>query len=145
MKHLASLLACCFIAVLIASCVSTPAGSPPPSPRETALQVDQEYALVQTAALNAVRSAAVPAAAKKQIAAATDTSTAALLAYSHQADNCFRDATSGVVGNAPGKTCNQSAFAIATTVIWSTMGQVNGLIAAFAPSLAVVLPSNPAS
>lgn len=132
------------LAAVLTACASTPAGSPPPSPREQALQVDQEYALVQTAALKAVQTPQVPAAAKKQIAAATDASTAAMLAYSHQADNCFRDAT-GVVGNAPGKVCDQSTLATALAIAWATVGQANGLITAFAPSLAVTLPALPAN
>lgn len=127
----------------LTACASAPAGSPAPSPREQAAQVDQEYALVQTAVLNAIP--LIPQAARLQVDAASKATTAAVLAYSHQADNCFRDPTSGVVGNAPGKICNQSALATALTIAWAEIGQVNGLITAFAPKLAVQLPASPAS
>lgn len=129
------------LAFLLAGCASPPAGSPALSPRETALQIDQYYALVQTGALAAVQQPSLSATVKKQIAAASDAATTAVLAYSHQADNCFRDPTTGVVGNAPGKVCDQTAVGNAVAVAWAEVGQVNGLLTAFAPSLAAAIPT----
>lgn len=143
-KHFGALGLAAMIAVL-ASCASPPAGSPALSPREKALQVDQSYALVQTAVLTAVQTPGLSADVKTKLDAGSKAATVAVLAYSQQADNCFRDPATGVVGNAPGKTCDQTALGNATGIAWAEIGQVNGLLAAFAPSLAVKLPAPPAN
>ena len=122
---------------------SVPAGSPPPSPREIALQVDQTYQLLLTAVATAMPN--LPSSAKSAVKTATDATTKAVLVYHDHAEACVRDAQSQLLVTAPNakEACNPSATSAAEAVAWSQIGVLNGVLAANVSGFSPVLPTMP--
>jgi hypothetical protein len=122
---------------------SVPNGSPPPSPREIALQVDQSYQLVLTAVASAMPS--LPASAKAMVKKVSNDTTKAVLAYHDHAQACVRDPQSELLITAPGakETCNPSVASAAEAAAWSQIGLLNGVLAANVPGFQPTLPPMP--
>lgn len=122
--------------LILAAVMTTVAGcsnnsGTPNSPRENAYTVGQVYAAVEVAAETATSVASLPLDVKQKIAGATQQATNGVIAYLEAARNCLRDPATGVVGNAPGKTCDTSEISRDLTAAQTALAGASSLLAQY--------------
>ncbi len=127
-----------FAALLLAGCHAAPVGtsqSTQYSPRESMQIAMTAYGSVLVAADAAINTGKLPAGVPAKIAASTQAATNAIHAADAEAGKCFRDQTTGIVGDAPGLAtgvhCNPSAAALLIGAAQSAVGSSTGLLGAF--------------
>lgn len=126
------------VILLLAACSAAPVGTTGNtaySPREQMQTVMTAYGAVLTAADAAINTGKLPAGVPAKIAASTQAATNAIHAADAEAGKCFRDQTTGVVGDAPnlaaGVHCDPSAAALLIGAAQSAVGSSSGLLSAF--------------
>lgn len=125
-------------ALLLAACSAAPVGTTGNtaySPREQMQTVMTAYGAVLVAADAAINTGKLPTGVSAKIAASTQAATNAVHAADAEAGKCFRDQTTGIVGDAPGlpadQHCNPSASALLIGAAQSAVGSASGLMSAF--------------
>lgn len=124
--------------ILFTACSAAPVGTTGNtaySPREQMQTVMTAYGAVLTAADAAINTGKLPAGIPAKIAVSTQAATSAVQAATAEAMKCFRDQTTGVVGDAPsnaaGVHCDPSQSALLIGAAQSLVGSSTGLLGAF--------------
>jgi len=124
--------------VLLAACSAAPvgtSGNTAYSPREQIETAYLAYGAVLSAADGAVSSGKLSNDVEKKIAAATQFATDRLKEAKAEAMKCWRDQTTGIVGDAPnltaGQHCDPSTSGRLIAVAQGAIGQAHGVLSAF--------------